>query len=138
MLRMKGQGGQGIGGGGPGDLLVTIRIAEHPLFSIEGRNLSLVLPILPWEAALGCKVTVPTLNKKTRLTIPAESQSGNKLRLKGLGLPGNSSGSTAGDLIVVLKVVMPEKISEKTKALYESLQKEEQISPRTAWEEEQS
>lgn len=132
ILRMKGQGGPGIGGGGPGDLLVRITLAPHPLFSADGKHLSLVVPLLPWEAALGCRVTIPTLKGKTRVSIPAGSQTGQKLRLAGLGLPGEPPG----DFLVVLKVVMPDSIDDKASVLYRQLQEQDASHPRAAWEEQ--
>ena len=132
ILRMKGQGGPGIGGGGPGDLLVRITLAPHPLFSADGKHLSLVVPLLPWEAALGCRVTIPTLKGKTRVSIPAGSQTGQKLRLAGLGLPGEPPG----DFLVVLKVVMPDSIDAKASVLYRQLQEQDASHPRAAWEEQ--
>jgi len=131
VLRIKGQGSPGIGGGGAGDLLIRIRLAQHPLYTVEGRNLSLVVPIAPWEAALGCKLDVPTLKGKTRVTIPPNSQSGQKLRLAGLGMPA----SPPGDFFLVLKVVMPATTTDKAKALYEALQQESDFRPRAAWED---
>jgi curved DNA-binding protein len=117
VLRIKGQGGPAIGGGKPGDLLLKIKLAPHPLFTVEGKDVSLVVPVLPWEAALGCKVTIPTLQHKTRVSIPAGSQTGSKLRLAGLGLAGNPKG----DFHVIVKVVMPDTIKEASKALYQQL-----------------
>lgn len=131
VLRMKGQGAPGLGGGGAGDLLVTIRVAPHPLFGLEGRNVSLVVPLLPWEAALGCKVTIPTLKGRTRVSIPAGSQTGQKLRLAGQGL----TGDPPGDFLVVLKVVMPDSIDDTAKGLYRQLQERNACNPRAAWEE---
>jgi curved DNA-binding protein len=132
VLRIKGQGGPGMGGADPGDLLVTIKLAQHPLFSVEGSNLSLVVPVLPQEAALGCKVNIPTLKGKTRVSIPAGSQTGQKLRLAGLGMPGNPPG----DFYAIIKVVMPDKLSEKARELYRGLQDENTSNPRAAWEEQ--
>ncbi len=132
VLRMKGQGAPGIGEGGPGDLLVSIKLAQHPLFGVDGRHISLVVPILPWEAALGCKVTIPTLKGKSRVSIPPGSQTGQKLRLGGLGLPGEPPG----DFLVVLKVVMPDSINDKAKGLYRDLQEQNACNPRAAWEEQ--
>jgi curved DNA-binding protein len=132
VLRMKGQGAPGIGGGGPGDLLVSIKLAQHPLFGVDGKNISLVVPILPWEAVLGCKVTIPTLKGKTRVSIPPASQTGQKLRLAGLGLPGEPPG----DFLVVLKVVMPDNINDTAKGLYRDLQEQNACNPRAAWEEQ--
>ncbi len=133
VLRIKGQGNPGYGGAEAGDLLATIRLAPHPLYSVEERNLTLVAPVTPWEAALGTKLTVPTLGGKTRVTIPPNSQSGTKLRLAGLGLPG----SPAGDFYVVLKIVMPPDLSDKAREHYEALAAEyASFNPRSAWEQQ--
>jgi curved DNA-binding protein len=130
ILRIKGHGAPGIGGGEPGDLLLTIRLAEHPLYAVDGKNLSLIVPVAPWEAALGAKVTIPTLKSKTKVNVPPGSQSGQRLRLAGLGLPGNP----AGDFFVVLKIVMPDKVTPEATALYEQLAREANFNPRSAWE----
>jgi curved DNA-binding protein len=129
VLRIKGQGAAGFGGGRQGDLLLKIKLAPHPLFSVDGRDISLVVPVLPWGAALGCKVTIPTLQHKTRVNIPPGSQSGQKLRLAGLGLAGNPPG----DFYVVVKVVMPPTIDDTAKALYQQLAAGGDTSPRP-WE----
>ena len=130
ILRIKGHGAPGIGGAEAGDLLLTIRLAEHPLYAVDGKNLSLIVPVTPWEAALGCKVTIPTLKSKTKVNVPPGSQTGQKLRLAGLGLPGKP----AGDFFVVLKIVMPDKITPEAKTLYEQLAQESSFNPRTEWE----
>lgn len=116
-IRLAGQGEPGIGGGPPGDLLMEVRIAPHPIFSLDGRNVLVDLPIAPWEAALGAKVRVPTLGGKVTMNVPAGSSSGSRMRLKGRGLPGKP----AGDQIVNLKVVVPKPRSERERALYEEL-----------------
>ena len=131
LLRIRGQGAPGIGGGDPGDLLITVRLAAHPLYSVDGRDLSLVVPVTPWEAALGARITVPLLKDKARVTIPPGSQTGKKLRLAGKGLPG----SKPGDFYVTLKVVMPEKLSEKSRELFEALAEELPFNPRAQWED---
>ena len=84
-IRLKGQGVAGVGGGQNGDLYLVIRLAPHPLFEIDGHNLSIVAPLAPWEAALGASIEVPTLTGKIALTVPAGSQSGKRLRVKGKG-----------------------------------------------------
>ncbi len=131
VLRIKGQGGAAIGGGAPGDLLLKIKLAPHPLFTVDSKDVSLVVPVLPWEAALGCKVTIPTLQHKTRVSIPAGSQTGTKLRLAGLGLGGDPKG----DFHVIVKVVMPESINDAAKALYQQLAEQGAYSPRP-WEKQ--
>ncbi|MCK7543719.1 DnaJ domain-containing protein [Marinobacter bryozoorum] len=127
-IRLKGQGSPGIGGGGNGDLFIEVELAPHPLFTVEGRDLLLTVPVAPWEAALGASVTVPTVAGKVNLKIPGGSNSGRKLRLKGKGLPGKHPG----DQIVVLQVVMPEQHSEEAEALYQQLaDAEKHFNPRS-------
>src|SRR5690606_37925113 len=91
-IRLKGQGGPGVGGGEPGDLFLEIELAPHPLYSVDGKNLTLTLPVAPWEAALGATVKVPTLAGPVNLKIPPNAQAGQKLRLKERGLPGDPPG----------------------------------------------
>jgi curved DNA-binding protein len=124
-IRLSGQGGSGHNGQ-KGDLILEITFREHPLFRAEERNIYLELPVTPWEAALGETVTVPTLGGKVDLKIPPGAQSGQKLRLKGRGLPGDP----AGDQYVVLKMVTPKADSETAKALYEKMAKELPMNPR--------
>jgi DnaJ-class molecular chaperone len=103
-IRLKGQGMPAPHGGPPGDVLITIAIAPHPLFKIDGQNLRLELPIALYEAVLGAKVRVPTLDGAVELAVPANTSSGRTFRLKGKGLPGN----TPGDLYVVMRIVLPD------------------------------
>ncbi|MDC0598644.1 DnaJ domain-containing protein [Gammaproteobacteria bacterium] len=130
-LRIKGQGITGLGGAESGDLLITIRLLAHPLYAVNGKDITMVVPIAPWEAALGSKVTVPTLQGKSKVSIPPLSQSGKKLRLTGKGLPG----SPPGDFFVVIKVVMPEGETEKSRELFTALAEELPFNPRQEWEE---
>jgi DnaJ-class molecular chaperone len=85
-------------------VLITVSIAPHPLFKVEGQNLRLELPITLYEAVLGAKVRVPTLDGAVELAIPANTSSGRTFRLKGKGLPGK----TPGDLYVMTKIVLPD------------------------------
>lgn len=127
-IRLKGQGAPGIGGGDNGDLFIEVELAPHPMFTVEGRDLLLTVPIAPWEAALGASVTVPVVGGKVNLKVPKGSNSGRKLRLKGKGLPGKHPG----DQIVVLQVVMPEQHSEEAEKLYQQLAEAEQhFNPRS-------
>ncbi len=103
VLRLKGQAG-GVPGMKPGDVLLNVEVAEHPILRAEGRDLRLTLPITLDEAVLGAKIRVPTLDGAVELTIPPGSNSGKSLRLKGKGLPGKEG---AGDLYVTLSVVLP-------------------------------
>ncbi|AVJ19317.1 curved DNA-binding protein [Serratia rhizosphaerae] len=132
-IRLKGQGSPGIDGGASGDLYLIVRIAPHPRFDIVGDNLEIVLPLSPWEAALGAKVSVPTVQQQILLTIPAGTQSGQRLRIKGKGLPGK--GQTAsGDLYAVVKVVMPPKPDAQSAALWQQLaEAQSDFDPRKEW-----
>lgn len=116
-IRLKGQGSPGVGGGENGDLFIEVELAPHPLFTVEGRDIVITVPVAPWEAALGATITVPTVGSKVNVKVPKNSSSGRKLRLKGKGLPGKRSG----DQIVVLQVVMPPHHSEKAEQLYREL-----------------
>jgi curved DNA-binding protein len=116
-IRLSGQGEPGMGGGPNGDLYMEVKIAPHPLFELDGRDVIIDLPVAPWEAALGAEVRVPTLGGKVTMNIPAGSSSGKRMRLKGRGLPGKP----AGDQIVNLKVVVPKPGSDRERELYEEL-----------------
>lgn len=117
-IRLKGQGAPGLGDGPAGDLYLRVRLVPHPQFDVEAHNLLTTVPLAPWEAALGAKVTVPTLQGKIQLTIPPNSQSGQRLRIKGRGLPMKTGN---GDLFAILKVVMPPATDAATKKLWQQL-----------------
>lgn len=124
-IRLKGQGSPGMQGEA-GDLYLEIHIAPDPLFHLHNKDLTLALPVAPWEAALGTTVPVPTLDGKLNLKIPANSQTGTKLRLKGKGLPGNPSG----DLFVMLQIVIPKADTPQAVQLYEQMAKDLAFNPR--------
>lgn len=130
-VRLKGQGAPGPGGGPAGDLYLHIRLVPHPLYDVEGRNLVITVPVAPWEAALGAKVTVPTLSGRIKLTIAPGSQSGLRMRVRGKGLPGRGG---SGDLIAVLKVVMPPAGDEEVQNLWRKLAEKSDLDPRAEWE----
>lgn len=125
-IRLQGQGNPGIGGGSAGDLYLEIAFNPHPLYRVEELDVYLELPLAPWEAALGGSVKVPTPDGAVDMKIPAGSSSGRKLRLKGRGIPAQSPG----DFYVTLKVVMPDTLSDKAKALYSELALEQTFNPR--------
>jgi curved DNA-binding protein len=125
-IRLAGQGGEGIGGGSRGDLYLEVRIAPHPYFRLEGRDVHLDLPVTPWEAALGATVAVPTLGGRVEVKIPAGSQSGRKLRLKGRGLPGR----TPGDQFVIVQIATPPANSDRARAFYQRMAQELPFDPR--------
>ena len=105
-IRLRGQGEAGVRNGPPGDALVTLRYAPHPLFKVEGRDLRLDLPITLYEAVLGAKVRTPTLSGEVEITVPANTSSGRVLRLRGKGLPGVGE-TAAGDLYLTLRIALP-------------------------------
>ena len=125
-IRLAGQGGAGFGKGGAGDLYLEIEFRPHGHYRAEGRDVYLDLPLAPWESALGARVKVPTPDGTVELKIPPGSKSGNKMRLKGRGIPGKS----AGDLYVVLQVVLPPADSEQAKALYLEMEQKLAFNPR--------
>jgi curved DNA-binding protein len=120
VIRLGGQGQPGAAGGPNGDLMLEVTIRDDPRFKLEGRNVLHVLPLAPWEAALGATVPVPTLAGVVDLRIPAGSQSGRKLRLKGRGLPG----SPAGDQLVELSIRAPAAESDDQRRAYEALKEQ--------------
>ena len=130
-VRVKGQGAPGVGDAPAGDLYLHVRLVPHPLFDVEGHNLIVTVPIAPWEAALGAKVTVPTLDGKISLTIKPGSQTGQKLRIKERGL---RSKTGRGDLYALLKVVMPEKTDADNDELWRKLAASAEFNPRAEWE----
>lgn len=125
-IRLAGQGSPGHGGGPAGDLYLEIRFRKHRLFQVDGRDVTLTLPVAPWEAALGATVPTPTLAGPVDLRIPPNAKAGQRMRLKGRGLPG----STPGDQYVVLKIVLPPSDSERARALYEEMQRDLPFDPR--------
>ena len=119
-IRLSGQGAHG------GNLLLEIEFAPHAQFQLEGRDIHVNLPVAPWEAALGGKVPVPTLGGTVELNLPANTQGGKKLRLKGRGLPG----ATPGDEIVTILVHTPPAHSDEDKAFYEGMRERFAFEPR--------
>lgn len=126
-LRLAKQGGPGMGGGPAGDLYLELDIQPHHLFTVEGHDIYLTLPITPWEAALGAKVTVPTLKGPVDMKIAPGSQAGQKLRLKGRGLPTKTAH---GDQYALLQIVTPDAKTDADRALYEKMAEEMPFNPR--------
>jgi curved DNA-binding protein len=127
-VRLAGQGGEGGGGGEKGDLYLKIEIEPHPVYRLEGNNLYVDLPVSPWEAALGAEIQLATLSGSVTLKVPPGAHSGQKLRLRGKGIP--SSRGTPGDLYVVLSIQVPRKLSVREQALFEELRKASTYNPR--------
>ena len=124
-IRLAGQGSAGIGGGAPGDLYLEVTIRPHRLFQLDGRNLTLALPVAPWEAVLGETVSVPTLGGPVEMKLPAGARSGQKLRLRGRGLPG----PVPGDQYVTLDIVLPPD-SPRARELFAQMKRELPFDPR--------
>jgi len=127
-LRLAGRGGVGAGGGAAGDLYLRVRLAKHPDFEVEDHNLIYEAELAPWEAVLGTSLSVPTLSGRVNIKIPPGTQNGQKLRVRGRGLQQRDGGS--GDLIVVTRIAVPERVSEGERKLWEQLQRESRFSPR--------
>jgi len=127
-LRLTGQGEPGTGGGPRGDLYLRVRMAGHPDFRVEGGDLYYDLDLAPWEAALGAQVSVPLLSGALSIKIPPGTQNGQRLRIKGRGLP--SAKDEPGDLYVVARIQIPKEIGEREKALWEQLAADSHFNPR--------
>ena len=127
-VRLAGQGGAGSNGNEPGDLYLHIRLRPHPLFRVNGDDLEVELPIAPWEAMLGAKVEAPTIDGKVEVTIPAGTNTGQRLRLRGQGLNKRNGGR--GDEYVRVKIVVPKETSAEERRLYEDLQRISRFDPR--------
>jgi curved DNA-binding protein len=125
-IRLAGQGSPGLGNGPPGDLFLEVHIRPHRHFRLEERDIYLDLPITPWEAALGDSVRVPTLAGPVTMKIPAGAHSGQKLRLKGRGLPGDHPG----DQFVVLQIRVPPPETEQQRELYRQMARQMPFNPR--------
>jgi curved DNA-binding protein len=125
-LRLAGQGHPGAGGGGPGDLYLEIQLESDARYRVEGTHVYENVPVAPWEAALGASVSVPTPSGAVEVTIPAGSQTGRKLRLKGRGIPAREPG----DLYLILDVVLPPATSERAKEIYQEMARDLAFNPR--------
>jgi len=124
-IRLAGQGSAGIGGGPHGDLYLEVNFRPHPLFKLDGRDITVQLPVAPWEAALGETVSVPTLGGPVDMKLPVGARAGQKLRLRGRGLPGQ----TPGDQFVVLKIVLPPD-SPQSREFFARMKQELPFDPR--------
>jgi DnaJ-class molecular chaperone len=124
-IRLRGQGMSGPGG--TGDVLITVSIARHPIFTLEGADVRLDLPVTLDEAALGAKVRVPTLDRPVEITIPPWTSSGRTFRLKGKGFPAKEG---RGDLLATVRIVLPEQTDPELEALMQKWRKEKPYDPR--------
>lgn len=129
-IRLEGQGESGFGQGIPGNLFLEVSFEPHRFFTVLKRDVFIILPVTPWEAALGAKIAVPTLGGKVDINLPPNSQTGKKLRLKGRGL---SSKTQQGHQYVTLAIYTPAAETEKQKQLYKKMSQLMPHNPRSGF-----
>ena len=127
-IRLAGQGGRGGDGAPPGDLYLVVRLAPHPRYRIDGRDVAVDLPLAPWEAALGASVAIAIPGGEATVKVPAGTSSGRRLRLRGRGLP-NPNGRP-GDLYAETRVVLPATLTDTERRLFEELAAATTFDPR--------
>ncbi len=127
-LRVSGRGEAGANGGASGDLYLRVHLAKHPDFEVSGPNLIYEAELAPWEAVLGTNLSVPTMDGKVNIKIPPGTQTGQKLRVRGRGLPQRSG--IGGDLIVVARIEVPNQISDEERKLWTQLASVSHFQPR--------
>lgn len=127
-IRLSGQGNPGRGGGPAGDLYLKVRLSKDPRFTVDCHNLKTTLDLAPWEAVLGCEVSVPTLDGVVTLKVPPGISSGQTLRLRDKGLP--TRAGSIGDLLVTVRIVAPKNLDDKERELWEALAKASSFEPR--------
>jgi curved DNA-binding protein len=127
-LRIAGRGEAGVGGGAAGDLYLRVRLARHPDFEVQDHNLIYEAEVAPWEAVLGTNLSVPTLSGRVSIKVPPGTQNGQKLRVRGRGLPQRGGGT--GDLIVETRIEVPKRVTDSERKLWEQLARESHFNPR--------
>lgn len=127
-VRLAGQGGRGGDGAPAGDLYLIVRIAPHPRYRVEGRDIHVLLPVTPWEAALGAAVAVDTPEGEAKVKVPPGTSSGRRLRLRGRGMP--SRRDRPGDLYAEVRIMVPERLTEEERRLFEQLAAVSAFDPR--------
>lgn len=129
-IRLAGRGNAGTGGGPTGDLYIIVRVGEHPVFSREGDDIFVTVPVTAMEAALGAKIEVPTIDGRALLKVPPGTQSGQRMRLREKGVEAASGSGTRGDEIVEIKIVVPPSHDLRARELWQELQKLSPEDPR--------
>lgn len=127
-IRLAGQGGAGVGGGPAGDLFLRVHIAPHPIFQLQDHNLLVTVSVTPWEAALGAKIDVPTLDGAVKMTIPPGTQGGQRFRLRGKGLP--KGRGERGDLYATVQIAVPKTLTAEERELFQQLASRSSFNPR--------
>ncbi|HWG12922.1 MAG TPA: J domain-containing protein [Streptosporangiaceae bacterium] len=133
-IRLAGQGGRGSDGARDGDLYLIVRIASHPRYRLEGRDLYVELRLAPWEAALGTSVALDTPGGEAKVKVPSGTSSGRRIRLRGRGLP-NPRGKP-GDLYAEARIMVPPRLSRAERRLFEQLAAETSFDPRASREQQ--
>jgi curved DNA-binding protein len=128
-IRVAGQGGQGTGGAPQGDLYLVVRLAPHPRYRVEGRDISVTLPLAPWEAALGATVPVDTPGGEGKVRVPPGTSSGRRLRLRGRGMP-NPRGNP-GDMYAEVRIMVPPQLTRDERRLFDELARVSNFDPRS-------
>jgi curved DNA-binding protein len=129
-IRLPGRGGQGRGNAPAGDLYLVVRIVPHPRYRLSGRDISVSVPVTPWEAALGAHIPVTAPGGEAKVRVPAGSSSGRRLRLRGEGMP-NPNGKP-GDLYAELRIVVPPNPTNRERELFTQLANESSFDPRSS------
>ena len=129
-IRLAGQGGQGGGGAPAGDLYLVVRLMPHPRYQVRGRDIDTTLRVSPWEAALGTAVAIDTPGGEAKVTVPAGTSSGRRLRLRGRGLP--HQGGKPGDLLAEVRIMVPARLSQAERQLFEQLAATSVFEPRAS------
>jgi curved DNA-binding protein len=127
-IRLAGQGGQGTSGAPAGDLYLVVRIAPHPRYRVDGRDITVELRLTPWEAALGASVAVDTPGGEAKVRVQAGTSTGKRLRLKGRGMPTRKG--VAGDLYAEVRIMVPEHLTDDERRLFEELARVSTFDPR--------
>jgi curved DNA-binding protein len=127
-IRLAGEGGRGMGDGPPGDLYLVVRLLPHPLFRVRGKDIHVDLRVAPWEAALGATVPVATPGGESKVTVPAGTSTGRRLRLRGEGMPARSG--QPGDVIAEVKIMVPPRLTDRERELFSQLAEVSTFDPR--------
>src|SRR3954452_14675795 len=127
-IRLAGEGGRGMGDGAPGDLYLVVRLRPHPIFRVDGKDITVELNLAPWEAALGGTVPVPTPGGGSKVTVPAGSSTGRRLRLRGEGMP--DSRGKPGDLQAEITIMAPQQLTDRERELFSELAAASTFDPR--------
>lgn len=130
LLRLAGQGQMGINGGPAGDIFLELNLEPHSFFTLDGKDVYLTLPVTPWEAALGAEIKVPTLGGYVGLKLAPETKAGQKLRLKGRGMPAKP---LKGDQYVIVQIQVPPAKTEEDRQLYRKMAEMMPFNPRQNW-----